>query len=117
VGLVRVDTIIRNPFTGKATTVKAFIDTGVTYSVVPRRVAEELQLPVIGRRRAATAKGVAELDECIGVVEVMGRKAYTHILVSDDIDVVLIGATTLETMGLEVDPVTGKLKEAKTYLL
>jgi hypothetical protein len=32
-------------------------------------------------------------------------------------DVVPIGATTLETQGLEVDPATGKLKEAATYLL
>jgi predicted aspartyl protease len=72
---------------------------------------------VIGRRRAVTAKGVVELDECIGIVEVMGRKAYSHILVSDDIDVALIGAVTLKTLGLEVDPITGKLKEAKTYLL
>jgi len=30
---------------------------------------------------------------------------------------VLISATTLETLGLEVDPTTGKLKEATTYLL
>jgi len=72
------------------------------------RIAEELQLLVIGRRSVATAKGVAELDECLGVVEVMGRKAYTHILVSDDIDTVLIGAVTLETLGFEVDPVTGR---------
>jgi len=86
-------------------------------TVVPRRIAEELQLPTIGRRRVMTAKGATELDECVGVVEVMGRKAYTHILVSDDIEIVLIGATTLETLGLEVDPVTGKLKEAATYLL
>jgi clan AA aspartic protease len=115
--LVWVDANIRNPSTDRATTVKALVDTGATLSVVPRKIAVELQLPVIGRRRVATAKGVAELDECIGVVEVMGRKAYSHILVSDDIDVVLIGATTLETMGLEVDPVIGRLKEAKTYLL
>jgi predicted aspartyl protease len=47
----------------------------------------------------------------------MDRKAYSHILVSDDIDVTLIGATTLETLGLEVDSVTGRLKESKTYLL
>jgi len=47
----------------------------------------------------------------------MGRKAYTHILISNDVDVVLIGATTLETLGLEVDPVTEKLKETTTYLL
>ena len=62
-------------------------------------------------------KGATELDECIGIVEVMDRKAYSHILVSDDIGGALIGAATLETMGLEVDPATGRLKESKTYLL
>jgi clan AA aspartic protease len=115
--LIWIDAVIRNPFTGKAITAKALVDTGATLTVVPRRVAEELQLPVIGRRRAATAKGLTELDECLGVVEVMGRKAYTHILISDDVDVVLLGAVTLETLGFEVDPVSGRLKEAKTYLL
>jgi len=115
--LTRIGTVIRNPFTGKAITAKALVDTGTILTVVPRRVADELQLPVIGKRRAATAKGTAELDECVGVVEVMGRKAYVHMLVSNDVDIVLIGATTLETLGLEVDPTTGKLKEATTYLL
>jgi predicted aspartyl protease len=52
------------PSTGRAIAVKVLIDTGATLHVVPRKIAEELQLPVIGRRRAATAKGVAELDEC-----------------------------------------------------
>jgi len=84
--------------------------------VVPR-IAEELQLPVIGRRRGATAKGTTKLDECIGVVEVMGRKAYIQMLVSDEIDVVLISTVALETLGFEIDPATGKLKEAKIYLL
>jgi clan AA aspartic protease len=116
-GLVWVEAVIKNPNTSKHATTKALVDTGATLTVVPRRIAEGLQLPVIGRRRVMTAKGIAELEECVGVVEVMGRRAYTHILVSDDIDTVLVGATTLETLGLEVDPVTGKLKEAPTYLL
>jgi clan AA aspartic protease len=115
--LTRISTVIKNPLTGKAITTKALVDTGATLTVIPRRIAEELQLPVIGRRRVATAKGTAELDECIGVVGVMGRKAYVHMLASNDTDTVLIGATTLETLGLEVDPTTGKLKEATTYLL
>jgi clan AA aspartic protease len=115
--LTRIGTVIRNPFTGKAITTKAPVDTGNILTAVPRRAADELQLPVIGRRRVATAKGAAELDECIGVVEIMGRKAYVHMLTSNDVDTVLIGATTLETLGLEVDPTTGKLKEATTYLL
>jgi Predicted aspartyl protease len=116
-GLTWVEAVIKNPNTDRHATAKALVDTTATLTVLPRRIAEGLQLPVIGRRRVATAKGAAELDECVGVVEVMGRKAYTHILVSDDIEIVLIGATALETLGLEVDPVTGKLKEAATYLL
>ena len=115
--LTQIGTVIKNPFTGKAITTKALVDTGATLTVIPRKIAEELQLPVIGRRRVATAKGTTELDECIGVVEVMGRKAYAHMLVSDDVDIVLIGTTTLETLGPEADPTTGKLKEATTYLL
>ena len=85
--------------------------------MVPRRIDGELQLPVIRRRRVARAKGVTELNVCIGVAEVMGGKGYTRILVSDDVDVVLIGVVALETLGFDVDPVVGKLKEAKTYLL
>jgi len=115
--LIRIGAVIRNPFTGKAITTKAPVDTGIILTVVPRRAADEPQLPVIGKRRAATAKGVTELDECIGIAEVMGRKAYVHMLISNDVDTVLIGATTLETLGLEVYLTTGKLKEATTYLL
>jgi predicted aspartyl protease len=85
--------------------------------VVPRGVADELGLPVIGKRLVSTAKGSAELDGCVGVVEVMGRTTHTRLLVSSEIDVVLIGVTALEILGLEVDPVTGKLREAKVYLL
>jgi predicted aspartyl protease len=78
---------------------------------------EELNLPLIEKRVVATAKGVVEFDECLGVIEIMGRKAFSHMLVSDEIDVVLIGTVALEILGFEIDPVTGKLKEAKIYLL
>jgi predicted aspartyl protease len=115
--LTLIGTVIKNPFTDKAITTKAPVDIGTTLTVIPRKIAKELQLPVIGRKRAATAKGTTELDECVGIVEVMGRKAYTHMLASNDTDTVLIGATTLETLGLEAYTTTGKLKEATTYLL
>jgi hypothetical protein len=80
--LTRIGTVIRNPFTGKAITAKAPVDTGNILTAVPRRAADELQLPVIGRRRVATAKSAAELDECIGIVEmtplpVSKRRGFT----------------------------------------
>ena len=55
--LTLIGTVIKNPLTDKAITTKALIDTGATLTVLPRKIAEELQLPVIGRRRVATAKG------------------------------------------------------------
>lgn len=44
-------------------------------------------------------------------IEIMGKSEIIPVLVSDIIDKVLIGVTTLEILGLQVDPITGKLKE------
>jgi len=116
-GHVWADIAIRNPSTEKGVSLKALVDTGATITLVPRRIAEELQFPLIGKRNVTTTKGVAEFDECLGIIEIMGRKAYSHILVSDEIEVVLVGTVVLETLGFEVDPITGKLKEAKIFVL
>jgi aspartyl protease family protein len=116
-GHVWVDVVIRSPDMGKSMSLKALVDTGATLTVVPRKIVKELNLLLIGKRVATTAKGVAEFDEYLGVIEIMGRKAYSHMLVSDEINVVLIGTVALEILGFEIDPVTGKLKEAKIYLL
>ena len=54
------------------------------------------------------SKSTVELGERVSIVEAMGGKAYTHILISEDaVNMVLMGAATLEALGLEVDPVTG----------
>jgi predicted aspartyl protease len=47
----------------------------------------------------------------------MGRRAGSQILVSDDVDLTLIGVLTLEALGLKVDPTTGRLKETEILLL
>ena len=79
VGLVWIDAVIRNPFIDRAVAVEALVDMGATLGTVPRKIAEELQLPVIGRRRTATAKGVVELDEC-GILwsSWTGRHIHTY---------------------------------------
>ncbi|ADN50834.1 hypothetical protein [Vulcanisaeta distributa] len=59
---------------------------------------------------------VIEVDRSRAWVEIEGRGEIVPVLVSGIIDKVLIGVTTLEVLELEVDPVTGKLRE-RTPLL
>jgi clan AA aspartic protease len=113
---VWVDAVIANPFTGKNTSVKALVDTGATDTVIPRKVAEELQLPVTGKSVVLTARGSVELNECIGVMEIIGKRRTIPMLISDEINFTLIGVTTLEWLRLEVDPTTGKFKESVAFL-
>jgi clan AA aspartic protease len=114
--LVWVEAVIKNPNTGRHATAKAPVDTGVTLTVVSHKVADELGLPVIGRSLVQTAKGVVELEARFGFIEIMGGETPARILVSDEVNTVLIGITVLEQLGLEVE-VTGKLKKTKLLLL
>jgi clan AA aspartic protease len=116
-GYVWVDAFIKNPLTGRSVPVKALVDTGATLSVIPHKIADELGLPVIGKSLVQTAKGATELEARFGVVEIMGEETPARILVSDELDTVIIGVTVFEQLGLEVDPATGKLKKTKLLLL
>ncbi len=51
-------------------------------------------------------KTVSEFNERLGVIEIMSRKAYSYVLVSDETDVVLIGTVVLEILGFEINPAT-----------
>lgn len=96
--------------------VKALVDTGATLTVIPRSLANELGLVITGKSRVETGAGVIKVDRSRAWVEVEGRGEVVPVLVSDVIDKVLIGVTTLEVLELEVDPVTGRLRE-RTLLL
>jgi len=78
--------------------------------VVPRKVAEELGITSTGKRvKVVVAKGEAVLEEGIAVIRLMGEERTNVVLISDEIEQLLIGVTTLESFGLRVDPTTGRL--------
>jgi len=96
--------------------VKALVDTGATLSVLPRALAEELGLEHARVDRAQTAAGIVEVLRAAAIVAVEGREVVTEVWISNIIDKPLIGATTLEMLGLEVDPRTGRLRETPLLL-
>ena len=75
-GHVYVKAILSNPFVdGLVAEAEALVDTGATFSVVPRSLAESLQLPITGRRRVRTATGEIEVDRGTALIQLNGQRA------------------------------------------
>ncbi len=110
-GHVWVRARIGDPNRRRVVEVEALVDTGATLTVIPRKLANELGLKVTGRVQVATAGGRMMLERTRIWLELEGKEDVVSAVISDIIDKVLIGVTALETLGLQVDPVTGKLKE------
>jgi clan AA aspartic protease len=115
-GHIWVDVRIGSEDCSKITEVRALVDTGATLTIIPRSLAIDLGLRVTGKSRVETGVGAIELDRSRAYIEIMGRGDIIPVLISDIIDKVLIGVTTLEILELEVDPITRRLRE-RTLLL
>jgi len=76
-----------------------------------------MRVKPIGKRKFKLANNqVIEREIGIIGIEVQGIKVHT-ITIFDDEEVYLLGEVTLEELGLEVDPVEGKLKPMELLLM
>jgi len=116
-GHVWVNAKLINPITGRGIETKALVDTGATFTVIPRHIYEELGLRTVGKRRVKTASGYVDMDESFALVEVGNKRGVSPVLVSNELNEVLIGVITLEALGLTVDPTTGGLRETEILML
>lgn len=116
-GQLWVKAKVINPLSGVHIEEEALVDTGATYTVIPWRTYEKLDLRVVGEKEVETAKDLTRQNESFAVIEIQGKRGLTPLLVSKDLKDLLIGVLTLEALGLTVDPTTGKLKETRILLL
>jgi predicted aspartyl protease len=77
----------------------------------------KLGLRSLGKRRVQTANRSQLLDQSFASIEVDRKNTVTPLLISGTLDTILIGAITLEALGLMVDPTKGTLKDTETLLL
>src|SRR3990170_3327723 len=114
-GHVRVRITLANPerTDGAVEVEEALVDTGATWTTIPRTLAQGLDLRVVGQAAVKTAAGPQQLDQSYAYIELADKRMVTPLLISDTLDTVLIGVITLEAMGLAVDPATGQLKESE----
>lgn len=90
--------------------VELLVDTGATFSWVPRKILEQLGLPRLQRQPFQTAAGrVIERETAGGIVQLDGKEAIVTLVLAEPQDGCLLGATTLESLGFGVDPIRRQL--------
>lgn len=96
--------------TGRFVDVEATVDTGAFYTALPAPLLRELGVEPHLRRRLELADGrliVADVGEAR--VTVSGETVTTQVAFGEDGSPPLLGALTLESLALAVDPVAQRL--------
>jgi len=118
-GYVRVKVRVRNVHVPKnEAEIELLADTGAIYTIISREQLEALKIDPIGRRRFKTAEGrVIERQVGIAEIQINREKTRSIIVYGEPEDIQVLGVTTLEELGLQVDPVTRELKPLELLLL
>jgi len=112
-GHIKVRVKIGNIERTKFKETEGIVDTGATRTIIPVSMARELELKEIGEAKVKSGAGYLNLKKAEAFIELQGKETRQVILISDFIDRVLIGVLTLEDLELEVDPLSGTLKEGE----
>jgi predicted aspartyl protease len=97
--------------------VEALVDTGASYTMLPAPLLRDLGVQATGRRPFVMANG-QQITREVGQtwVRLDGHEVMTIVVFGDDGGPTLLGAVTLEEMGLGVDPLSRKLIEVPGLL-
>ena len=119
IGHVRVKGVIANPFRRDLRVEVEFIaDTGTIYTMIPEYIAERLDLKVVDKRKFRIASGeVVEYPVSEAYIIIEDKGVTSLVVIGSEKTPPLLGVTTLELLGFQVDPITGRLKPLELLLL
>ena len=108
-GTFSVDLWVGSIFTEAGATVHALVDTGATNSMLPASLLYDLGIEPVETRIARVADGRrVELQTAWARFSIQGRNAVARVAYGPEGEY-LMGATTLEDLGMVVDPVDKRL--------
>ena len=112
-GVTHVDVTVRNPADPTRSWKGSFlVDTGAIDSLVPRSRLEAIGIRPEGQRVYELADGSeVSMDVAGARIEFMGELTAGLIIFSDADAEPLLGVTALESVGMEVDPQSQRLKK------
>jgi len=100
---------------GEGEEVEFLVDTGAFYTIIPPTLAERLHVKAVEVTELTLAdKRRVMAGVTVAYIKLLDREGILPIAIMDSPEP-LLGATTLEGLGLKVDPVTGKLEHSRPY--
>ena len=103
--------------TGKKENVKFLVDSGATYSLLPKAVWESIGLTPKRRLSFALADGTAvERSVSEAFVILPEGEAHTPVILGEEDDETLLGVVTLEILGLVFNPFNRTLQPMRMLL-
>ena|SRR5437867_8778163 len=116
-GLFQVEIEVFPANGGKTQTQSALVDTGASYLALPRSFLTSLGYRAVDRQRVVFATGETAVWDLAEVkVRLQGRERTVLAFLAPDQSPKLLGAQTLETFGLGVDPLGKRLVPVDAYL-
>ncbi len=118
VGMTFVRMKVAGEFGGNGKPVEFLVDSGSTYSIVPRGLLRALGVKPVRRERFEFAGG-RRIWRQVGIayLSFRGRITATHVIFGGARDEPLLGVHALEGLGYEVDPVNRRLRRARLFLM
>jgi len=114
-GLTYVDATVRGP--KGARKIRFLVDSGATYSLLPEKIWHGIGLKPKRRMAFSLADGTAierDISEC--QVSLPAGTGYSPVILGGAKDTALLGAVTLETLGLVLNPFERTLQPMRAML-
>lgn len=97
--------------------IAATVDTGAAYTTLPACFLDELGIEPMTQRRFVVADGrIVDMDIGRAWVTIDGASEVTIVAFGADDSPPLLGAYTMEGLGLAVDPTSGRLVPANLIM-
>jgi len=116
-GITYIEGIVKGP-TGKEERVKFLVDSGATYSLLPRAICEAIELVPKRKMIFTLADGTTlerEVSECY--ITLPQGEGHTPVILGEAEDEALLGVVTLEILGLVFNPFNRTLQPMRMMLV
>ena len=117
-GTVKVTIGVGAPQGRQFEDIEVTVNTGSTYTAVPRELLQRLGVPVERSLPSETADGrIVPVDVGEATIRLQGLQFHTPVIFAEENEPSLLGVVSLEQDALAVDPLAGRLIPANLLRL